>query len=439
MNSTNRNVIDPEIGFTSDVIRDSKRFVGRQHLLTKCVSAVNSKNGLIAIYGKRGVGKSSLLRQIQQIALGDYTLIKNSGLNHIIPSRPKKYLTVYYQCDSIIEGAKDLLHRMCNDQNTEDGLLRLVPDDGKQLIEFSRGAEAELGTDLKVVKWGSKGVNTSKYAKVVEGNIVQTFRNYLDSIITHQVKKKMGRDGLFILFDEFDTIQDKSGIGSLIKSLSSEDIRFGICGIGRDIADIVEDHNSVERLLEQGSLLVRPMDESECYGILNKAEDLFDRKVVFDENVKEQIAKYSEGYPYFVQLFGKSCVEIANARGVKNVSVEILQELFNQIKRGEAFPTLEATYQKAIGSSVDRQTLLHLLAEEDENTRETLFGESDGRVFLRKIRGAAEDFEVKYIDQILPRLIDKKYGPVLMKTRDGQGIYEFTNPVFRLYCRLRNC
>ena len=58
-------MLDPEIGFTSDVIRDPHRFVGRTELIRDCLDALNSPLGLIAIYGKRGVGKSSLLRQIQ--------------------------------------------------------------------------------------------------------------------------------------------------------------------------------------------------------------------------------------------------------------------------------------------------------------------------------------------------------------------------------------
>lgn len=64
-------MIDPGIGFTSDVIRDTDRFVGRTDLIRDCMKSLNTPSGLIAIYGKRGVGKSSLLRQLQQIALGD--------------------------------------------------------------------------------------------------------------------------------------------------------------------------------------------------------------------------------------------------------------------------------------------------------------------------------------------------------------------------------
>ncbi len=428
-------MINSEIGFTSEVIKDPKRFVGRNTLIEDCINALNAPHGLIAIYGKRGVGKSSLLRQIQQMALGDYILAKNSGLSHLIPSRPRKYLTVYYQCDSIIEDASSLLTRLCNDQHEEDGLLRLVPDDGKNIIEFTRSKEVHAGADLKVVNWGAKGIESTKYAKVVPEDIVQTFRNFLNAIVTHQVKKRMKRDGLLILLDEFDIIQNKAGIGSLIKSLSSSDIKFGICGIGRDITSLVKDHGSIERLLEQGSLFVKTMPPAEAYGILNKAEELFDDKMRFSDEVKNQIVRFSEGYPYFVQMLGKECVIEANRAKEKKVSDSIFDKVLEKIKCGRCFPNLESAYQRAIGNSEDRQFLLHLLADQEEE--ETLFNEDVGRVFLKKVRRDAEGFDIKNLDQNLPRLLESRHGPVLAKVTEKPGVYEFKNPVFRLYVRLR--
>ena len=94
--------VNPEIGFTADVIRDPSRFVGRTELIRDCIAALNSATGLITVFGKRGVGKSSLLRQIQQMALGEYALAKKAGLTHLIPAKPRTYLTVYYSCDSLI-------------------------------------------------------------------------------------------------------------------------------------------------------------------------------------------------------------------------------------------------------------------------------------------------------------------------------------------------
>lgn len=429
-------MVDPEQGFTSDVITDPNRFIGRIDLIRSCMQAINSPNSLLAIYGKRGVGKSSLLRQVQQMALGDYTLATNAGLHHEIPQKPRKYLTVFYTCDSIIESGEALVSRLCNDQNEEDGLLRLVPHDGKEIVEFTRAKEVSAGADLKVVNWGAKGVETSKYARVVENDIVQTFRNFVSSIVQHQVKGRMKRDGLLILLDEFDVLENKRGLGSLIKSLSSKDVKFGICGIGQDLTDLIEDHASVERLLEQGAIHVKTMPTLEAKNILNKAEELFGGEMSIDDDVKDEIVKVSQGYPYFVQMVGKSCVSKASQLGLKSINLHVYRRVLEDIRSGAAFPTLESSYQRAIGNSDARQMLLHLLAEQPEE--QTLFHEDVGRIFLKNVRKDADDFDVDYLDQNLPRLLDKKFGAVLRRIPEGQGIYEFTNPVFRLYINLRS-
>ena len=85
-------LVDPEIGFTSDVIKDPNRFVGRSDLVRQAIDALNSSLGLIAIYGKRGVGKSSLTRQIQALASGNYELVRRAGLHHLLPTKPRKYI-----------------------------------------------------------------------------------------------------------------------------------------------------------------------------------------------------------------------------------------------------------------------------------------------------------------------------------------------------------
>jgi Cdc6-like AAA superfamily ATPase len=427
--------VDPELGFTADVIRDPSRFVGRTSLIRDCISALNTTNGLIAIFGKRGVGKSSLARQIQQMALGDYTIAKRAGLSRSIPERPRTYLTVYYPCDSLIADGRELLSRLCNDQSADDGLLRLVPDDGKEIVEFIRSKEVAAGADLKVVNWGTKGVETSKYARVVPGDVVQTFRNFVSAIVTHQVQKRMKRDSLLIILDEFDVIEDKSGLGSLIKSLTTAEVKFAVCGIGRDVTELVHDHASVERLLEQGALPVKPMPLAEAEQIIARASELFKGAVRFEPGVATQIAEFGQGYPYFVQLIGKQCVIIANERKSNTVDQAVLDKVAEGLRNGTAFPTLEQAYQRAIGNSKGRQMLLHLLAEQP--SEQTLFSDEVGRIVLREARKDAEDLEVEYVDQLMPRLVEKRYGPVLERVPERQGTYEFVNPVLRQYIRLR--
>lgn len=428
-------MIDPEIGFTADVIRDPSRFVGRTELIRDCISALNAATGLISVYGKRGVGKSSLVRQLQQMALGEYGLAKRAGLSHLVPAKPRTYLTVYYQCDSMIADGKDLLSRLCNDQNAEDGLLRLVPNDGKDIAEFTRSKEVSAGADLKVISWGAKGIETSKYAKVVPGDVVQTFRNFVESVVVHQVHKRMKRDALLIILDEFDVIANKDGIGSLIKSLTSPEVKFAVCGVGRDLSDLINDHASVERLIEQGVLPVKPMLLPESEGIISRAAELFAGAIKFEPGIGRAIAELGQGYPYFVQLLGKQCVNEANTKGTNVIDADVLDKVLQDLRSGKAFPILESAYQRAIGDSEGRQLLLHLLAE--QSTEQSQYSDEIGRIVLKKSRQVAEELDVQFIDQLMPRLVEKKYGPVLERVQERQGMYEFVNPVLRQYIRLR--
>jgi hypothetical protein len=118
------------------------------------------------------------------------------------------------------------------------------------------------------------------------------------------------------------------------------------------------------------------------------------------------------------------------------VDREVLDRVMNESKVGHAFPTLESAYQRAIGKSADREMLLQLLAGQTEEN--ALFKTKAGRIALKSTRRDAEDLDIQYVDQLLPRLVDPAYGPVLKRIPEVQGVYEFVNPVLHLHTRLRD-
>ncbi len=428
-------LFNAEVGFTSAEIRDAKRFVGRSHIIRDCIKALNAPVGLIAVYGRRGVGKSSLLRQIQNMANGDYKIARDAGLEHLVPRRPRRYYTVYYTSDAMVTSASQLFTRICNDQHAEDGLLRLVPDKGKELVEFSRSEEDTLGADLKVLRWGAKGTDASKYSRVVPGDVVQTFRNFVESVVESNNRWFNKRDSVLILLDEFDVVGDKSGIGSVIKSMSSDRVKFAICGIGRDLVELVEDHQSVERLLEEGAIDIKPMADAEIREIFSRATLLYNGALTFDREVVDGIISLSDGYPYLAQLMGKACVNHVNETQAPRVDMQVFNAVLDDIRSGTAFPTLESEYLRAVGQSEPRRLLLTILAE--QTTDASKYNDDVQRVALREIRPMATEFEIDHIDQLVPRLIDKKFGPALVRDPDIHGAYEWVNPVLRAYVRLR--
>ena len=123
---------------------------------------------------------------------------------------------------------------------------------------------------------------------------MQSFRNFVSGAVDANNRIWSKRDGILILLDEFDVIADKSGMGSLIKSLTSPDIKFGICGIGQILGALISDHRSVSRLIEQGAVHVSRMTPQETCSIFSTAQKLFDDIVSFHPNVIDRVVELSE-------------------------------------------------------------------------------------------------------------------------------------------------
>jgi hypothetical protein len=118
-----------------------------------------------------------------------------------------------------------------------------------------------------------------------------------------------------------------------------------------------------------------------------------------------------------------------------DVNWDVFNDVLDDIRSGNALPTLEKAYLRAVGQSEPRKMLLTLLAE--QTTDSASYNDDVQRVALRDIRGITKDFDIEHVDQLLPRLIDKKYGPALIRDPDIPGTYEWVNPVLRAYVRLR--
>ena len=125
----------------------------------------------------------------------------------------------------------------------------------------------------------------------------------------------------------------------------------------------------------------------------------------------------------------------ANFLGTNDINSSVLSVVTDKIASGQAFPSLEDVYQRAIGQSDDRAILLAFLAEQRDERAEYNF--KLGQVFLSRTRSSAQDLGVEYMDQLLPRLIEEKYGPILVRVSDSAVLTSLQIPVFRAYVKLR--
>ncbi len=74
--------------------------------------------------------------------------------------------------------------------------------------------------------------------------------------------------------------------------------------------------------------------------------------------------------------------------------------------------------------------LLVLLAEQKSDAAH--YDEELSRVVLQKTRSAAQGLGIDYIDQLMPRLVEERYGPALVKGSEQRGIYEFADRIMKM-------
>lgn len=81
------------------------RFAGRHQSVIDCYYALATQGANIAIVGNRGIGKSSLARQVIRMATGDNTLVEKSL------DRPEHhdFLAMYFACGDAVRTSDDLL------------------------------------------------------------------------------------------------------------------------------------------------------------------------------------------------------------------------------------------------------------------------------------------------------------------------------------------
>lgn len=255
-------------------IKDIERFAGRDDELLALSTALQSDGAQIVLYGQRGVGKSSLARQLAKLATNDKELI--SRLKQA-PFEPLDFLPIYIACDDSITDIETLLLRLLSD---EDGLAPWVPF---KVVEKKSSGEIGTKFSVKVIELGGKKTDAiTERAHEIESDIVSVFTSACRAV----VKTGVTKHGLLIIVDEFDRIKNCSGLASLLKTLGPEGVTFALVGVATTVQDLVTEHESVARQLADGSVHVKPMRDDELQEIFDRAENLLEKKYTFNAEAR---------------------------------------------------------------------------------------------------------------------------------------------------------
>jgi hypothetical protein len=411
-----------EAFYPSREIDNPAFFAGRKEEIKTAVRALNDIRSFIPIFGIRGIGKTSLAKQVKLISEGDETLQKMLYLDRYIETANLKfdYLTHYITCDKSIKNTNDLIKRIVfGDESSEE--LFDHTDKGnkikKEVVEsFSNITKINFKSLLDFTL--KKGENV-KYEIKESDDTIQNFRKLLGQIQKENFHKK----GFIIFIDEFDLIEDKTGFGSLIKACTNDFFKFCIIGISDSFATLISDHESISRF--SYPIKIDKMLDYELSEILKKAENRVSYYLNINEDARDYIVKLAGGFPYFVHLIGKESFYLAHGRGQRTIDVETVDSVFRRIAEGRLPILYETLYLEAIDYSEEKEVLLLLFAEEKNTVIPT-----------KEIYKNAKELGITSPAAITKSLVmDEKSKPVLQKISNGR--YSFIDPIFKVYVRIR--
>ena len=396
-------------------VKEIERFAGRDEELTALSTALQSHGAQIVLYGQRGVGKSSLARQLAKLATNDRELI--SRLKQP-PYVELDFLPIYLACDDSIKNIEMLMLRLLSD---EEALAPWVPF---RVVEKKSSGEIGSTFSVKVIELGGKKADEiTERAQEVETDIVSVFTSACRAVVRTGVAKH----GLLIIVDEFDRIKNREGLASLLKTLGPESVTFALVGVATTVQDLVTEHESVARQLADGSVHVKPMRDEELAEIFDRAENLLGKKQIFDPAARSWIIKIARGHPFYVHLVGKHALLSAISVGKPVITEEIAKAALSEIALKGSAPIQEAMYKTAIGHSYTREVILKRFAERPENEIHT--------TELYAGIGRELGIESGTVSVYVGHLGSEKYGAVLSKTRERY--YQFADSVFKAYAAAR--
>jgi hypothetical protein len=397
-------------------IEAPEKFAGRKEQIQTLWYALVSDGSNIAVVGNRGVGKSSLSRQLMSIAGGSNTLLERLGLKH---EGSLDFLSIYFACGGEIETYEQLLERLLTLKTCLADWIYDVPSARKAVDTYK--PKFSVGV---ISLEGNKQTETTESPALVNHSIDTVFTNVLSAM----VEQKLARNGILIVIDEFDQITNPSGFAGLLKSLATNvpQVKFCLVGVAQDIQNLMKEHESSDRLFAGGIVHLPPMAEAELKEIISIAESSIGGGIQFDSGARDELVKLAQGHPYMIHLIGKYALRAAFQADRAAITRADIQTTLRDIAERGADPVLEGRYKKAVASSPAREIVLKALAQ----CRGT-----DGEIRTADAYKIALDQGVDNASQYVGSLVTPDYGSEIAKVRERY--YRFKDSLFYAYVSAR--
>lgn len=395
-------------------------FAGRRWDLERALKALCRPGASLIVYGERGSGKSSFVEMIKKISTGNSHLIYRHNFHKLYPPEKFRFKVISIECDAEASNISKVLQRLITSPN---GVKKLIS--GKvEKIENSLKDKFSLDL-LKLFSFGFEVDEKHVISEFKEDSTIELFINLIQ-IISQEILLK--GESLLICIDEFDLVTDNSKMASIIKTLSKNNVKFLISGIAESYENLLQGHQSVMRQFFEGRILIDPMKAEEIEDLFKIVTENSQNTLFFSENFIKEVIDKSNGYPYYVQLYGQLALDNLIQKEQKEGKLIINSQ---HLKQGlqlllEYEPSLDKDYLDIIGDNKEKEFVLRALA------RQTPKNISDSNIFsyCRK-RG------VRNPKTTLSSLLGHRNPQFIIRIKDSEFI-TFTNPLFKTFINSRN-
>jgi hypothetical protein len=194
-------------------ITDAERFAGRESSIQDAFYALLAEGSNIAIVGNRGIGKTSLAKQIVSIGSGDNSILDKVDIKY---DEALDFLTIYLACGNQINTTEELLERLLTSSNCLADWIYDIPNAKKIMVNYSPKFSTNV-IGIGVELGGSKATEATTSPVIANHKIDVVFTNVVDAVI----KEGIARNGILFVIDEFDQIANPAGYASFLKALAT--------------------------------------------------------------------------------------------------------------------------------------------------------------------------------------------------------------------------
>ena len=203
-------------------------FAGRTALLREAIDSIQPDDACLAVYGERGVGKTSFARILRGL-LDRKIALETLGLEDV--TNNLSFRCVWQSVGPRMKCLEDVLYAVLNPENRD-------PD--SFATAFPSIADRLAGHYRKIDKRALAQKSDAEKALVLD--LFHHFQGELNHAAF---------DARVVLFiDEIDRLESQDGLGQLIKT---SNFSYVLVGIGDSISDVIADHKSAARKLGRGS------------------------------------------------------------------------------------------------------------------------------------------------------------------------------------------